>query len=444
MNPRLIIYFVALFSISFLSCNLDWFDKDPTDEEPQSELQKFSSTDYGSVEASSGESISVVPGTVPTDGQGNVAEVTFTIETNVAAPQALRNGGTFVGNLVKFGPEYFTFNWPVTLAIPYDDAQNPHELYVMGYDYGEEKWIVFPKVGIDAESKKIYFNSKQLGVFGLAELSEDFRDLDWADGGIRFSESSREYFYTISIAERTNMKYPQQLNWSGAAADRCILGSTGSQNNKPLATTWVYAFQADYKLWITRQKVGSFGQLPGPLETYSIPVSCSLTEPCVCNLSATTFPNQDLCSPWVTITLPSGGTWQEGTGSIPCWGAPTVTYGTGDFQATLNWINNNSHSTDLDLHLYGPNGIHVYYDAQVSSDGSIALDRDWLSYPGNATENIYSLKDMPAGSYEIKVKLYGGDPVSFNVRVIRYGQVKNYSGHLQSEDEEVVVDSFTL
>lgn len=435
-----IVFMLFLLAI-FSGC---WPDPNPPDGEPQSEVKKMSSTDFGIVETSTGESIEIIPGTVPANSEGNVAEVTFTIETNVEAPKGLRNGGTFVGGLVKFGPEYFTFAWPVQLALPYGENTDPHDLYVMGYDYGEEKWLVYSKIGIDSESRKIYFNAQKLGVFGLARLSADFRDLEWTDGGFRFTDPDQSHFYTISIAERTNMKYPNQALWSGASYDRCILGSTGSKYNKPLSNTWVYAFQADYKLWVTRERVGTFGQLPGPKETYSIPIVASLTEPCVCPLSATTFPDQNHCAPWVDISLPSGGTWVEGTGSVPCWGAPTVTYGTGDFQATLNWINNQSHSTDLDLHLYGPNNMHVSYEKDVSEDGSLKLDRDWLESLGNATENIYSVKDMPSGDYQIKVKLYSGNPTSYNLRVIESGAVKNFSSTIEDESEEHLVYEFSL
>jgi len=431
--------FIAILLIVsfFVACNQD--SDDPPGEEDAT-IEKFTSIEFGLLESGSGESIQIIPGTVPVDDSGNAGTISFTIDIDVEAPKELRDGGDFIGKLVKFGPEYFNFNWPVQMTLPYDENEDPRALYVLNYDYTQEKWMVLNKTGIDTEKKLIYFNTQTLGVFGVAKLSEDFRDLEWADGGFRFKNPHPDYFYTITIAERTNMKYPNQLLWNGA--NSWILGSTGTRNNKPLDYTWVYAFQADYKLWISRVKIGTYGELPGLSETYSIPITASLTEACVCPLSATTFPDQNFCEPWVDLTLSSGGTWVEGRPDN--WAVPTQTYGTGDFQATLNWINTSERSTDLDLHLYGPDGMHVYYEYPISPGSELQLDRDWLGYVGNAVENIYSLKEMPKGAYQVKVNLFDGAPTDYNVRVIRFGTVNNFSGSLSVPGEEVLLDEFTL
>ncbi|MEZ4908273.1 MAG: hypothetical protein R2771_11685 [Saprospiraceae bacterium] len=143
------------------------------------------------------------------------------------------------------------------------------------------------------------------------------------------------------------------------------------------------------------------------------------------------------------MTLPQGGQWKEGTPDD--WAPPTVTYGTGKFQATLNWTNNSSHYTDLDLHLYGPNEMHVSWENEISSDGVFQLDRDWQEEVGSATENIFSLKnELPSGKYQVKVQLYSGDPVNFNTRVILDGKVKTYSGNLSTTDSEQLIYEFEL
>jgi uncharacterized protein YfaP (DUF2135 family) len=121
-----------------------------------------------------------------------------------------------------------------------------------------------------------------------------------------------------------------------------------------------------------------------------------------------------------------------------------VTYGTGAFQATLTWVNNASHTTDVDLHLYGPNNMHVYYNAKVSPDSSFQLDRDWIRQAGNATENIFSTRSaIPTGSYKVTVKHFSGDPTNYNVRILRSGGVRTYSGSA-SGNAETEIATFNL
>jgi hypothetical protein len=420
----------------------------PPDGEPHTEIAQYKSGDYGTVTTSTGEGLNIIPGVIPANSEGNEATITFTIETNVEDPGRLGEGATFKSALVKYGPEYFNFTWPVQLFIPYEDGQDPNLLSVLHFDYSIEDWVKLPKTGIDTEKKLVYFNSLSLGVFALAELTSDYRDyMDWCDGGFRFTDSNRDYYYTLTVASVTNIKYDWQQSillqpcFSTTIPCGPVAGSTGQRNNSPLADTWVYLIQADYQIWISRTKPGTYWA-PPVIETYSIPASGSLTEPNICPQSATTFPDLNLCSPWVDLTLPSGGTWVAGTPEG--WAVPTITYGTGDFQATLNWINNESHATDLDLHLYGPDDMHVYYQFTSSPDGSVQLDRDWLQYYGNATENIYSLKDMPAGNYRVEVNLFSGHAANFNVRIINHGAVKNYSGSLQNVGDDVLIYEFTL
>ena len=429
---------IVLFTLIGLHMGCNLLD-DPTDEN-ETTIKQFTSTDFGTISLETGESVSIIPGAVPPDNNGNPATVSFTIETGVEKPAALNAGATFRSELIKFGPEYFNFRWPLLISIPYDDGVDPMTLAVMHYNYSSGKWDIIPKAGIDTDKKIVYFNSLTLGIFGLAELSNMYRSFDWCDGGIRFHPSNSEYFYTLTVATVQNPEYAWQQSWLLSVGD--VAAATGVRNNKPLEYTFGYLVQASYKFWISRTKPGTFSHLP-VTETYSVPTNTvKLDEVNICPQSFSTTADLNLCSPWVDVFMPSGGTWVEG--GPEGWPEPTKTYGTGDFQATLNWINNETHRTDLDIHLYGPDGEHVYFWNETSADGSLELDLDWQEESGNATENIYSLKDMPSGKYEIKVKLYSGDATNFNVRIIRFGEVKNYSGSLQSSGDEVLVDSFTL
>ena len=427
---------VVLFSFLFIvGCDLD----NLTTNLPESEVSSFKSNEGGSVSTSSGAGLVIIPGTVPANDAGEYASVSFSIETEVESPKQLRNGASFKNGLVKFGPENFNFRWPIQLALPYKKDQNPNDLSVMYFDQFNEKWVILPKSGLNTEKRVIYFNSLSLGVFGLAQITSDFRSEDWYDGGFKFTSPKEEYFYTLTVATVANWKYEwQRTGWDPIGKNT----TTGIRNNKPNSATYITLPQADYQIWITRTKVGTLSSPPGPLETYTIPASGTLDEVVTCPQSYSTTGDLDYCAPWINLHLPNGGTWEEGDPSF--WPVPTKTYGTGDFCATLNWTNNDFHSTDLDLHLYGPNDMHVYYSVPSSSDGSIQLDRDWLTEYGNAIENIFSVKDMPSGKYQVKVKLYSGNPASFSTRIIRNGNVKTYSGHLDTEGEEVLIDEFNL
>jgi uncharacterized protein YfaP (DUF2135 family) len=107
-------------------------------------------------------------------------------------------------------------------------------------------------------------------------------------------------------------------------------------------------------------------------------------------------------------------------------------------------VNNSSHATDLDLHLYGPNNMHVYYGSRFSADSSFQLDRDWLRTFGNATENIFSTRSaLPAGSYRVTVKHFSGEPTSYSVRILRSGTVRTYPGSA-SGNAETEIATFNL
>mgnify|MGYP001196615685 FL=1 len=181
--------------------------------------------------------------------------------------------------------------------------------------------------------------------------------------------------------------------------------------------------QATYQIWITRTRPGTLSTLT-EIYTYSVPASGTINGPVT---YTSVFSNGD---GWTTLSLPGGGSWVEGrpTG----WALPTSTYGTGEVQITLTWVNNQSRQTDVDLHLFGPNGVHVYYSNE--QDGGFELDRDWLEDLGNATENIYSISSVPAGEYTVRVNLYSGDQTNFNVRVIQGNNVRNYSGQVTTSN----------
>lgn len=119
---------------------------------------------------------------------------------------------------------------------------------------------------------------------------------------------------------------------------------------------------------------------------------------------------------------------------------------TGDVQITLQW-----HDTvDLDLHVYDPDGFHIYHGDRLAPSGG-ELDVD-ANYPcANVTttplENVYWPWDgAPAGEYEVAIRYFqdctGEGPVSYEVAIRLDGNLWNtYSGQI-SPGEEVLIARF--
>jgi hypothetical protein len=177
--------------------------------------------------------------------------------------------------------------------------------------------------------------------------------------------------------------------------------------------------QGSISFWVTRSNCQAN---PPVIETYSIPAPVTVPDP----LEFIGWSTYDAVT-YVPFCLPAGGSWIAGRPEN--WPPPTVPVGTGTFQATLTWVNTASSSTDLDLHLYGPDNLHIFW--QNTSSANFTLDRDWQSQTGNAIENIFSTTStIPAGSYRVNVAHFTGFAKSFNCRVIVNGSVTNYSGNL--------------
>ncbi|MEO8167164.1 MAG: hypothetical protein ABI623_02895, partial [bacterium] len=193
--------------------------------------------------------------------------------------------------------------------------------------------------------------------------------------------------------------------------------------------------QGVMEFWVS--KIMCQGSDP-QIYTYTLPASVSVPEP----LTFGGWSTYDAVV-YYPFTLPSGGTWVAGRPSgSGAWPQATVPFGSGVLQATLTWYNSTGTTADLDLHLDGPNGIHVYYSNKTTPDFS--LDRDWRTALGNAIENVYSLNSvMPTGAYTVRVVHFSGATMSFNARVILNGVSTNYPGTL-SAGQQVVVRSFTI
>lgn len=187
-----------------------------------------------------------------------------------------------------------------------------------------------------------------------------------------------------------------------------------------------------YEFWVSKRNFNE-----NIIYTYSLPVTVPISKSLNWPLPWVYTGGEG----WTRFCVEPGGTWIEGRPGT--WPKPTIPYGSGSLQATLTWNNSSGNTADLDLHLYGPNGLHIYFLDQSTID--FELDRDWQSQHGNATENIYSLKKvMPSGDYTLKVVNFTGETKNFTARTILNGAVTNYSGSLTGEDAEVTVKTFRI
>lgn len=421
-----------LFLLVVQACKKDENPTGPSNETTESATQTFGTQNGGTFSTTSGIEITVIPGTVPKNQNGENANIAFSIETPVQLPKSLPAGATLKGNVVKFGPDGFSFNWPVRIKLKYAEGLNPEDLSILFYNTLDDQWVAIPGSGADSEKRFITADVLQLGFYAVVSISNTNKNnAESSQGGFEYSNPDNTNFYALTVASVSNWKYSWQQQWFG----NTIVGRTGSCGTDgfgyPNPTTKILLPQASYQIWLTYTNGTDY-----KFYTYSLPLTGTID-------GSVTYPGiPHFGVGWTPLgNLPSGGQWIEGFPTN--WPTPTVTYGTGTFQATLTWVNNNQHSTDLDLHLYGPNDIHVYFGIPVALDSSFSLDRDWLSESGNATENIYSTGNIPTGNYKVMVKHYSGDPASYNVRILRKGVAKSFSGSLSNNEEKEIM-TFTM
>jgi hypothetical protein len=435
------LYFVTI--ILALFCSAFYFGCQKTEENPvdpgtptggEGATASYNSTTNGTLNFD-GFSLVVDKGDVPapTSGSGNVTfslNSSGSIESGVTAVPA---GYTVIGKYLKAGPESFYFNAPITIYFPASSQPSPQNLAVMYYAPETQSWKIVNVGVIDTAGKRVGIDVLSLGYYVLVKRNATDAASDYRQGGCVFDheEVFTNYILTVKSAA---LEKPEQLGLfangfiGGVYTGPIFLGC-------PQGKTKAIVPQGTIEFWV------SYSICTGSdprIYTYTLPATVTVSDP----LNFVGWSTYDAVT-YVPFLLPPGGTWvlgrPSGTGS---WPQATVPYGSGVLQATLTWVNTSANNADMDLHLYGPNNIHIYYSNRTTADFS--LDRDWQSTLGNATENIYSLNStMPSGAYSVKVKHYSGNPMSFNTRVVLNGSSTNYSGSTTS-GQEVTVKTFTI
>ena len=120
----------------------------------------------------------------------------------------------------------------------------------------------------------------------------------------------------------------------------------------------------------------------------------------------------------------------------------------GVVQISLAWDDYN----DLDMHVFCPSGERIYFNNRKSECGG-ELDVDMNVRPKSKTpiENVVWTDVAPDGEYKIGVHFYRHHrkrrtkkTCQFRLRVVTYGQAKEYSGELTHGDPMSMITSFIL
>ena len=120
----------------------------------------------------------------------------------------------------------------------------------------------------------------------------------------------------------------------------------------------------------------------------------------------------------------------------------------GVVQISLAWDDYN----DLDMHVFCPSGERIYFNNRKSECGG-ELDVDMNVRPKSKTpiENVVWTDQAPDGEYKIGVHFYRHHrkrrtkkTCQFRLRIVTYGQAKEYSGELTHGDPMSMITSFVL
>ncbi|MDR2628092.1 MAG: hypothetical protein LBC40_08690 [Dysgonamonadaceae bacterium] len=377
-----------------------------------------------------GFSLTVPIQSIPQTSSGSVGQVAFSVERTDALPLPLPEYLTGIGRAVKIEPFNFTFQYPVTLNIPVGSDFDPNTMNIYSYNELSGSWEEVPVSGFSGNTAVI--NTLSLGYYIIARDTRTPGSL----GGIRLvhPQSSKSYFYTLTILEYDG-------NGNGNSIRGKVVRTLPIGKGSPDKTTYIpFIPKGYYAILVSREERSSITSAPLSVEYYTPPFQVNVSN--TLTRSGNGLNNWGEYNGWADISLTSSGDWNSGRPEA--WSPVTVTYGTGKFQATLTWVNSTT-TCDYDLHLTGPNSLHVYFGAKQG--GSFELDRDWLNATGNATENIYSINNtFPTGSYTVSVRLYSGQTgKEFNCRILLDGKVVSSTrSSIASTGTQTTIYNFTV
>lgn len=417
-----LILFIGCLSYSILpGCGDDSTPVQPNDPGSGNGTTQAVTSDQRQTIEYDGFRLEVNVGAVPRQTNGSIGTVSFSLNTSSTLESGIPSvpsSYTVIGKYLKAGPEQFNFNSNIQLFFPAESQASPQGLVVLKYSDADQEWKMVTMSAIDTANKKIGIDVLNLGYYVLVKPNATGDASDFRQGGCVYDCPMEPFMnYILTVQGVTPEKASIIGMYSGGLIGQSYMGPIflGCQTNK----TKAIVPQGTISFWVTRSNCQAN---PPVIETYSIPASVTVSEP----LTFIGWSTYDAIT-YVPFCLPAGGSWVAGRPQN--WPPPTTPFGTGVVQSTLTWNNGSSNATDLDLHLYGPNNLHIFWSN--TSSANFSLDRDWTSTPGNAIENIFSTTTtIPSGEYRVNVAHFSGFAKSFNCRVIVNGNVTNYSGNL--------------
>ncbi len=436
-TKKIIVSVLFLSLVLFYKCGSDNTVTPTTNNSGTGITQSLTSTDQGNM-SFDGFKLTFPVGTVPPQQNGTAGTVVFSMNSSTGIPSgltALPSGFTQVGKVLQAGPENFVFASTIRVYMPAGSESSSTGLSIMGYFPEENGWKIIPSnIRTDSTTGAHYLvvDVLKLGYFVMVSGSFSNNPQFTPQGGVQWCSFDGQTFIILTV---------NSVSFADPSVGNLIVGGmVGRTFISPNIPGMVFPSDycrgivplGTYSFWVSTRSWNS-----NDIQTYSIPVPVTVTN----SLNWPLGWIYTAADGWTIFgcQLPQGGTWIPGRPSN--WPAPSVPYGSGTVQATLTWNNSSGTEADMDLHLYGPNSLHIYYGNTTSPN--FALDRDWQLKDGDAVENIYSTTTtIPSGNYRVNVAHFSGAAKSFNCRVIVNGNVTNYSGNLQ--DASVDVRTFTI
>jgi hypothetical protein len=462
------LFYVLFFGLIFTSvgCNLDWLfpDDDPDPIENESVTVQINSNESGGELVLGGTKLRIPPNSIPDLANGDASEVSFTIESGADLPKPLPAGMKTVAPVTHFGPEGFIFQDVLWLQFELPDNLNLDQVSIIGYLPDVQNYGIIPISYYDEENRIVGASVYELGYYFLVNVEgvNQIRSPHGSGGFIvNYSNPNGWYPSTPTLQDWADAQtyykvvvtnfvptYPEDMGlWAGYDPDANGGRRYWEFQTPPVITGWgpnhtigikaIGLPQGEYKGLLIASYKQSQQDLP-ICRTYSKEISFTIDDHVICD--------QFGCSGWSDgPALPSGGVWND-SDCLQYNPIPTTPVCTGEFQATLTWYNGDYGDTDLDLHLYGPDGLFVYFGNKNPGVGGIVLDRDIVNDPGPVQENICAptLWGMPKGAYEVKVDHYSGDEKAFQVRVLVGSKSSSFQGTLSPGDSDLLVYTFSI
>lgn len=438
----------------------------PTDDETNgvlpvaqgSQSANVRSSEVGVVTSPSGASVTIPAAAVPATDAGEVGTMVFSIEEHTSIVPTLADGLESVGMVYRLGPEGFNFNTPVVISIPIPEGINLEDvLGLTTYDAAIGSWQVVPGF-VDAELRvvsaaRIHLSDYALaGCFTDSLACQEWRRLRNSNFGQVTVAVERVYGTGLADDPLTDTHYNARTVTYGVCVVSYTLDDPTVEPQWIKPTNWNLTLSDYYQGGMLRPQAQTWWLPNGTYELNEVFYVSEINAGDPFYLPK--FANY--WRPLGTVRVASGsnqrydfnfsrdGSWVAGRPA--CWGIPTTSVGTGDVQITLTWQSND----DIDLHVMGPDGYEIYYNAPTSpSGGQLDRDNECTNLELGRPENIFWASGAaPTGSYRIWVHYFNtcdtARAVDWTVRVVRSGQTQTFNGRLSQVDEMQEVTTFTI